>query len=132
MSPDTHNAIAGNLEQGVVIDVGANDNQVVGNLIGVLEQDSTHYFQVGNGAEGVLIESASNLIGGDVAGATNVISANQTDGIHIEGPGALDNRVEANYIGTDINGTFLFGQGDPGNGQKPGQPRTDLHRRRTR
>jgi len=65
----------------------------------------------------VLIESESNLIGGDVAGATNVISANRTDGIHIEGPGALDNRVEGNYIGTDINGTFLLGQGDPGNGQ---------------
>ena len=93
------------------------DNQVVGNLIGVLEQDATPYYQVGNGAEGVLVESPSNLIGGDVAGATNVISANQTDGIHIEGPGALDNRVEGNYIGTDINGTFLFGQGDPGNGQ---------------
>ncbi len=115
--PATHNAIAGNLEQGVVIGVGANYNQVVGNLIGVLEQDATDYFQVGNGAEGVLIESQSNLIGGNAAGATNVISANQSDGIHIEGPGALDNRVEANYIGTDINGGFLYGQGDPGNGQ---------------
>ena len=117
VSPETHNAIAGNLAQGVVIDVGANGNLVVGNLIGVLEQDSTHYYQVGNGAEGVLVESASNLIGGAVAGATNVISANQTYGIHIEGPGALANRVEANYIGTDINGTFIFGQGNPGNGQ---------------
>ena len=70
-----------------MIDVGADGNQVVGNLIGVLEQDATDYFQVGNGAEGVLVESSSNLIGGDVAGATNVISANQTDGIHIEGAG---------------------------------------------
>ena len=52
-----------------------------------------------------------------MAGATNVISANQTYGIHIEGAGAFDNLVEANYIGTDINGTFLFGQGNPGNGQ---------------
>lgn len=86
-------------------------------MIGVLEQDPAHYYQVGNGAEGVLIESASNLIGGAVAGATNVVSANQTYGIHISGPGALANRVEANYIGTDINGTFLFGQGNPGNGQ---------------
>ena len=42
VSPDTHNAIAGNLAQGVVIDVDAqHDNQVVGNLIGVLEQDAT-------------------------------------------------------------------------------------------
>ncbi|MGO9469386.1 MAG: beta strand repeat-containing protein, partial [Isosphaeraceae bacterium] len=117
VSPATHNAIAGNLEQGVVIDLGANYNQVVGNLIGVLEQDSTDYYQVGNGAEGVLIQSQSNLIGGDTAGATNVISANLTYGVHIEGPGALDNRVDGNYIGTDINGEYLFGQGDPGNGE---------------
>jgi len=117
VSPETHNAIAGNLAQGVMIDAGSNYNQVVGNLIGVLEQDPTLYYQVGNGAEGVLIESESNLIGGDAVGATNVISANRTDGIHIEGPGALDNRVEANYIGTDIDGSFLLGQGDPGNGQ---------------
>jgi hypothetical protein len=117
VSPETHNGIAGNIGQGVVIDVDTNDNQVVGNLIGVLEQDASDYFQVGNGAEGVLVESQSNLIGGVVSGATNVISANQTDGIHIEGPGALDNRVEGNYVGTDINGTYLVGQGDPGNGQ---------------
>ena len=83
VSPETHNGIGGNLDQGVVLDVGANGNQVVGNLIGVLEQDSTHYYQLGNGAEGILVESASNLIGGAVAGATNVISANQTYGIHI-------------------------------------------------
>ena len=117
VSPDTHNAISGNLAQGVVIDVGANDNQVVGNLIGLLEQDSTLSFQAGNGAEGVLIESASNVIGGDAAGATNVISSNFTDGIHIEGIGALENRVESNDIGTDIGGSFIFGDANPGNGQ---------------
>ncbi len=33
------------------------------------------------------------------------------------GTDALRNLVEGNYIGTDINGTYKFGQGDPGNGQ---------------
>ncbi len=48
--------IGGNVDQGVLVsDVGAVTNQVVGNLIGVLEQDATTYFQVGNGAEGVLV-----------------------------------------------------------------------------
>jgi hypothetical protein len=117
VSPDTHNAISGNLAQGVVIDTGANDNQVVGNLIGILEEATTDTFQAGNGAEGVLIESASNVIGGDVAGATNVISANFTDGIHIEGALAQDNRVDANYIGTNVAGGFVFGSYNPGNGQ---------------
>ncbi len=109
--------MSGTCSQGVVIDVGANGNQVTGNLIGVLEQDSTLYYQVGNGAEGVLVLSSSNVIGGAAAGSTNIISANQTYGIHIMGTDALRNLVEGNYIGTDINGTYKFGQGDPGNGQ---------------
>ncbi len=89
VSPDGHNAMSGNVQQGVVIDVGANGNQVTGDLIGVLEQDSTLYYQVGNGAEGVLVMSSSNVIGGAVAGSTNVISANQTYGIHIDGHGRV-------------------------------------------
>jgi hypothetical protein len=116
VSPETHNAIAGNALQGVVIDVGANGNQVVGNLIGVLEESENLYYQVGNGAEGILVKSSSNAIGGAAVGATNVISANQTYGIHIVGPDAVRNRVQANYIGTDPNGLFVFGQGNPGNG----------------
>jgi len=126
VSADAHNAISGNKYQGVIIEVGADGNQVTGDLIGVLEQDSTLYYQVGNGAEGVLVMSSSNVIGGPVAGSTNVISANQTYGIHIEGTGAVHNLVEANYIGTDVNGTYLFGQGYPGNGQAPGNMRDGI------
>jgi hypothetical protein len=123
VAPNTHNGIAGNGEQGVVLEAGANGNQVVGNLIGILQQDANVYFQLGNGAEGVLVDSASNAIGGAVTGSTNVISANATYGIHLAGPGAFDNRIEANYIGTDINGTFKFGQGITGNGSN--QPISD-------
>ncbi len=117
VTPETHNGIAGNLQQGVNILPGAEGNQVLGNTIGVLEQDSTFYYQVGNGAEGVLVQSSSNAIGGAVSGSTNIISANESYGVHIVGPAAIDNRVESNYIGTDINGTFKYGQGFPGNGQ---------------
>lgn len=117
VDPQTHNGIAGNLTQGVRIAAGAIGNQVVGNLIGVLEESPTVYFQVPNGQEGILVESASNAIGGAVPGSTNVISANGTYGIHVVGPDAVRNRIEANYIGTDITGSFIFGQGNPGNGQ---------------
>jgi hypothetical protein len=117
VAPETHNAIAGNEFQGVHIAPGAHGNQVVGNLIGLLQQDADFYYQVGNGLEGVLVESSSNAIGGNATGATNVISANGTYGIRIAGPDATRNRVQANYIGTDISGGFKFGQGNPGNGQ---------------
>ena len=87
-----------------------------------------YYYQVGNGAEGVLIESSgtagnpssivyssSNIIGGAVAGAGNIISANSSYGVHIVGVGATRNLVEANYIGAAPGGGYVFGSGDPGN-----------------
>jgi uncharacterized repeat protein (TIGR01451 family) len=117
VDPETHNAISGNVGAGIILEPGANGNEVTGNLIGVLQQDASTYFQVGNGAEGLLIESSSNVVGGAVQGATNIISSNTTYGIHIEGAGAFDNQVLGNYIGTDPAGTFVFGQGSPGNGQ---------------
>ncbi len=120
VSPETHNAISGNVRQGVRIAPGAIGNQVVGNLIGVLEESSARYYQVGNGQEGILVESSSNAIGGAVEGSTNVISANGTYGIHVVGPDATRNRIQANYVGTDVTGTFIFGQGNPGNGSDDG------------
>ncbi len=67
-------------------------------------------------------------------GATNVISANGTYGIHILGHDATigqdpatRNRVEANYIGTDISGSYIFGQGNPGNGQFTGNKRDGIY-----
>ena len=68
-----------------------------------------------NGAEGVLIASSSNTVGGDTAGAGNLISANIGDGVHITGLAATRNRVEGNYIGIGPGGGFLFGAGNPGN-----------------
>jgi Calx-beta domain len=115
--PETHNAIASNGSSGVVIASGAFGNEVSGNLIGVLQQDSKVYFQAGNAGEGLLIKSSSNVIGGFVRGATNVVSANELYGIHVVGEAAFDNQIYGNYVGTDPGGTFVFGQGFPGNGQ---------------
>ena len=127
--PQDNNVIAGNGMQGVLIEPGASGNQVLGNQIGVVGPSSNGlYFRAGNGAEGVLIESSgtasnpssiiyasSNIIGGAVAGAGNVISANGGDGVHIEGVGATRNLVEANYIGAAPGGGYVFGNGQPGN-----------------
>jgi hypothetical protein len=60
--------------------------------------------------------ASSNSIGGAAAGAGNIISANGSYGVHIEGVGATRNLVEADYIGVAPGGGFPFGSGDPGNG----------------
>lgn len=53
----------------------------------------------------VNIDSGSgDTIGGTVAGARNVISANQGDGVFISG-----SQVQGNYVGTDASGTTDLG-----------------------
>ncbi len=123
-----NNVIADNGAQGVLIEPGASGNQVLGNQIGVIGPVQGYYFDGSNGDDGVLVESvgsasdpanivytSSNVIGGAVGGAGNVISLNRGAGVHLEGVGATRNLVEANYIGVAPGGGYLFGTGDPGN-----------------
>lgn len=114
-APEAHNTIAGNGLQGVQINPDAQGSQVIGNLIGVAQQDAGLYYLAGNGQEGVLVLSSSNAIGGPAAGATNIISANGSYGIRVSGVDATRNRIQGNDIGTDTGGTLAFGQGVPGN-----------------
>ena len=127
--PQDSNVIGGNGMQGVLIEPGASGNQVLGNQIGLIGPSSSGpYFLAGNGAEGILIESSgtaadpssivyasSNSIGGAVGDSGNLISDNHGAGIHIEGVGATRNLVEGNYIGAAPGGTYVFGDGQPGN-----------------
>ena len=100
-----------------MIDPGAEGNQVLGNQIGLIGPSGDgYYYNAGNGAQGVLVESSSNLIG--VSAAGNVISHNALDGIEIlETPndGATQNVIAGNEIGTATGGGYVFGNGDPGN-----------------
>jgi FG-GAP-like repeat len=82
-------------------------NQVLGNLIGANAGGTTGF---GN-AKGVVVSASGNIIGGTAAGAGNIISGNRGDGVAITG---TDNRVEGNFIGTDVTGTN--DQGNGGNG----------------
>jgi hypothetical protein len=84
---------------------GATGNFIQGNKIGT---DVTGTLALGNTHEGIYLESApSNTIGGTVAGAGNLISANQTRGILITN--ASWNVVQGNYIGTAIDGISGLG-----------------------
>ena len=101
------NVISGNLGNGILLrgsDVV--NNTVQGNFIGT---DATGTNALPNTVAGVTIDtgSSSNLIGGTVAGARNVISGNNLGfdcGVFVADSGTSGNVVEGNYIGLGPNG----------------------------
>src|SRR4029077_16426012 len=113
-SPQDDNVISGNGAQGVVLELGSEGGQVLGNQIGVIgPSDAGVYWNVPNGAQGVLVESSSNRIG--ASGAGNLISTNLGDGVAIVGVAATQNVVAGNFIGLGPGGGYPFGNGPPGN-----------------
>ena len=103
-TPQERNLISGNMGSGVMIqDEDAPGNIVSGNYIGV---DATGTSALPNAGDGVYILGApDSMIGGNTAGARNVISGNGADGIRIYNPPSSGTRVSGNYIGTDQTGT---------------------------
>jgi len=104
------NIISGNDSSGVAID-RAEGNNVLGNFIGT---DASGTQDLGN-TFGVIIDDApDNTVGGTTAGARNVISGNDDNGVNISGGAARVNKVMGNYIGTRANGTEPLGNSDHG------------------
>jgi hypothetical protein len=113
-TPGAGNVISGNAFNGVVI-VANNGpssegaaNVIQGNLIGT---DFSGRQILGNGAHGVHIFTPSNLVGGQLAGAGNVISGNAVNGLLIDGstsPADL-NQIQGNFVGADKTGTQSLG-----------------------
>ena len=103
------NLISGNGEFGVIIvDPGSDGNRIQGNWIGT---DITGTLDIGNSSVGVVIGAGAsdNLVGGTEPGARNLISGNDSAGVHFDTISSTGNRVEGNYIGTDITGTLALG-----------------------
>ena len=67
-------------------------------------------------SQGITISegSASNTIGGSTPALRNQISGNNGDGIRIEDVGSNSNRVDGNWIGTDLAGTGALGNANDG------------------
>lgn len=85
---------------GIVI-AGRGGDLIIGNEIGT---DLTGATAAGNG-DGIDIDNVGgNVIGGLTAAARNVISGNSDVGLRINGPGAVGNVVEGNFIGTSAGG----------------------------
>jgi hypothetical protein len=74
----------------------------------------SNYIGTANGGNGLLVTSASNTIGGRLAGAGNVISGNTANGIDIGGTAATGNTVEGNDIGTQPGGALGLANGSNG------------------
>lgn len=106
------NVISGNNFSGVeIFDANAVGNFVQGNLIGT---NLTGTAGIGNKNGGVNIaRTAGNTLGGTASGARNVISDN-TIGVFLSEPGATNNLVQGNYIGTSSSGTVALGNSDTG------------------
>jgi CSLREA domain-containing protein len=101
------NIISGNTVDGIQIFNGggtAANNLVQGNYIGL---DVNGTLDVGNSNQGVSIFGGTdnNTVGGTVAGARNVISGNNNDGVLIADAGTTGNIVQGNRIGTNAAGT---------------------------
>ena len=96
------NVISGNSGAGVQFITVGTANLVQGNFIGTNVSGSS---DLGNTSSGVaLTDAANNTIGGSVAGAGNVISGNDFDGVHINSSTATGNLVQGNKIGTGADG----------------------------
>ena len=98
------NIISGNGEQGVVIgNPGTSENIIQGNYIGV---DVTGTSAISNAWAGVNFfdGAVSNLVGGVIPGAGNVVSGNGIQGVLIQDAGTEDNFVLGNLIGLNAVG----------------------------
>jgi parallel beta-helix repeat protein len=105
------NVISGNGSNGVdIVQLTDSGNVVLGNYIGT---DVTGTQSIGNKLTGVLIEGCSNLIGGTVAGAGNVISGNSQVGLWLVGTNGnvKGNVIQGNLIGLTAAGTAGLGNG---------------------
>ena len=103
-APGEGNLISGNLSDGVSIH-NSSGNVVLGNYIGT---DITGTTAVGN-LYGVVVSGPDNIIGGAEAGAGNLISGNEGEGVIIGSIEGTGNLVLGNYIGTDMSGTTALG-----------------------
>ncbi len=101
------NVISGLQANGIFLGPGANDNQVVGNYIGINSAGSDTI----KNANGILISATSSH---NTLGPGNVVSGNKNYGIILVSATCDSNRVIGNFIGTDANGVVALGNGAHG------------------
>ncbi len=111
------NVVSGNRNHGIQIGISSN-NVVQGNYVGT---DVSGTLNLGNSGAGVVLGTGgptggatSNLVGGSVPGAGNLISGNGWVGVLILDSGTQSNIVAGNSIGTDVSGSHALGNAQGG------------------
>jgi parallel beta-helix repeat protein len=101
-----NNVISANLFAGVEIS-SAFSNFIQNNMIGT---DKLGKDAMGNQADGIVLQSTAhgNLVGGSTLEQGNIIAANEGNGVSIKLE-SYENRVSANFIGTDLTGEIPLG-----------------------
>ncbi len=107
------NVVSGNAVDGVVLQNGSSLNTVAGNFVGTNFAGTA---AIPNGQDGVEIalNSTNNIIGGVVAAARNIISGNAVSGVDLSLAGVTGNKIEGNFIGTDVTGLLRLANGANG------------------
>jgi hypothetical protein len=101
LTAGARNVISGNFQNGVHMALGASNNVVQGNYIGISAAGNV---AVPNVNDGVLIfnNAPNNTIGGTTTAARNVISGNSSDGISIDSSNGTV--IQGNFIGLNAQG----------------------------
>ena len=101
------NLLSGNSQGGVGLKgAGSDTNLVQGNFIGT---DASGRLALGNALSGITISAGnSNLVGGTITAARNIISGNRLSGVYIT-TNSVGNLVLGNFIGVDTAGTAALG-----------------------
>jgi len=100
------NVVSGNGGDGVVLGGPASGNTLQGNRIGT---DLAGEVDLGNSGSGLALYGSLNVVGGDLAGARNLISGNAVQGIAISGASADGNQIVGNHVGTNAAGAAALG-----------------------
>ena len=95
---------------GIEIQAGSENNTIAGNYLGRLTAAGADAGAgEANTGAGIPVLGNSNIIGGTTAADRNVISGNDSHGIHLDSAG--DVQILGNYIGTNAAGTAALGNG---------------------
>ena len=108
MTANTRNVI-GRVDGAIsIFGFGGDGNQILGNYIG-LNAAGNEGLHV---AQGIILATSNNVVGGTTPAARNVLGAGDFGGIIIQPSGAFPtsgNVVQGNYVGTDASGNVALG-----------------------